>query len=60
MALEEDRRRPIYMQDGASIHFSLIPCLWLCLHRIEVIEWPPSSTGLNSTENMGRGIKGRN
>lgn len=58
-ALEEDGRSPIYMQDGASIHSSAEAGLWLRSHRIEVMEWPPSSPDLNPTENMWRGVKGK-
>ncbi len=53
-ALEEDGRRPIYIQDGASIHSSAEVRLWLRSHRIEVMEWPPTSPDLNPTENMWR------
>ena len=58
-ALEEDGRRLIYMQDGALIHSSAEVCLWLCSHRIEVMEWPATSPDLNPTENMWRGSKGK-
>ncbi len=58
-ALEKDVRRPIYMQDGASIHSSAEVCLWLRSHKIEVMEWPLTSPDLNPTENMWKASKGK-
>lgn len=58
-ALEKVRRRLIYMQDSNSIHSSAEVCLWLRSHRMEVIEWPPTSPDLDPTENMWEGREGK-
>ena len=56
-ALERMGRRPIFMQDGAGIHDSKETMLWLRQHRIETLEWPPSSPDLNPDEYMWKCCK---
>ncbi len=51
-ALEEDKRRLIYMKDGASIHSSAKDCLKRPSYRIELIGWKLTSPDLNPTKNI--------
>ena len=45
-------KRPIFMQDGASIHGAKEVKLWLRQHGIETLEFSPSSFDLNPDEYM--------
>ncbi len=58
-ALEKDRRRPIYMQDGASINSSAEVLLQLRSYRIEAMEWLSTSPDLNPNKIMWKGSKGK-
>ena len=51
--------RPIFMQDGASIHGAKEVQLWLRQNAIETMIWPPSSPDLNPDEYMWKGCKAR-
>ena len=57
--LERRGYRPIFMQDGASIHSAKEVQLWLRQYKIETITWPPSSPDLNPDEYMWKGCKSR-
>ena len=50
-------RRPIFMQDGSSIHNSKEAKLWLRQYQIETLEWPPNSPDLNPQEHVWRAMK---
>lgn len=56
-ALEKQKLRPIFMQDGAGIHGSKETMLWLRQYRIETMVWPLSSPDLNPCEYMWRCMK---
>ena len=57
--LEKRQYRPIFMQDGASIHSAKEVQLWLRQAGIETLIWPPSSPDLNPDEYMWKGCKSR-
>ena len=57
--LQKRGYRPIFMQDGASIHGAKEVKLWLRQHGIETLNWPPSNPNLNPDEYIWKGCKAR-
>ena len=57
--LKKREYRPIFIQDGASIHGAKEVQLWLRQNRIKTMIWPPSSPDLNPDEYMWKGCKAR-
>ena len=50
--LKDQEYHSIFMQDNAPIHNNALICVWFRKNNIEVLNWSPQSSDLNSDEYM--------
>ena len=49
----------LFQQDNVRPHSAQVTIIWLCRHRVLVLEWPTCSSGLFPTENVWHMMKRR-